>query len=331
VTLTLSVDTAAWRRRAREVLARYGDVIAVVKGNGYGFGRRRLAGVAAELGVERLAVGTVFELDDLAGLPGAAADRPIVLTPTDADGARRGRAATLTVGSIGDVAALVAAGHRAPVIVKLASSMRRYGATPNDLPALLHRVTEAGLAVDSVALHLPLTGDPAEVEAWLPHVPADLALSVSHLDAAALDALRHRHPDRRFPVRLGTALWHGDKAALALEADVVATRPVGAGVRAGYRQVEVPGAGTLVMVGAGTAHGVHPLADGRSPFHFARRRLALLEPPHMHTSMVWVPPGDPAPAPGDAVDVQQPLTFVTPDRVVETTTPRAERAGPPVA
>ena len=39
------------------------------------------------------------------------------------------------------------------------------------------------------------------------------------------------------------------------------------------------------MVGAGTAHGVQPLDDGRSPFHFARQRLALLEPPHMHTSM----------------------------------------------
>ena len=55
---------------------------------------------------------------------------------------------------------------------------------------------------------------------------------------------------------------------------------------AGYRQGVVPADGTLVMVGAGTAHGVHPLDDGRSPFHFARRRLALLEPPHMHTSMV---------------------------------------------
>ena len=64
---------------------------------------------------------------------------------------------------------------------------------------------------------------------------------------------------------------------------------------------------TLVMVGAGTAHGVHPLADGVSPFHFQRRRLALLEPPHMHTSMVLVPAGEMAPDVGDVVDVQRPL------------------------
>jgi alanine racemase len=209
--------------------------------------------------------------------------------------------------------------------VKLASSMRRYGATADDLPALLRALDRAGLAVDSLALHLPVTADAAEIEAWLPRLPAAAPLSVSHLDATALATLRRRHPGRRFPVRLGTALWHGDKAGLALRADVTSTRPVEAGAPAGYRHVTVPGAGTLVMVGAGTAHGVHPLADGRSPFHFARRRLRLLEPPHMHTSMVWVPAGQPTPEAGDAVDVQQPLTFVTPDRIIDTS--GAERAG----
>ena len=84
------------------------------------------------------------------------------------------------------------------------------------------------------------------------------------------------------------------------------------------KKLAVPGPGTLVMVGAGTAHGVHPLPDGRSPFHFARRRMALVEPPHMHTSMLWVPHGEETPAVGDAVDVQRPLTYVTLDRVVAT-------------
>jgi alanine racemase len=315
VTLTLTVDAVRWRRRARAVLERHGDVIGVVKGNGYGFGRPRLAGMARELGVGRLAVGTVHELGDVAGLGDA--ERLIVLTPASAAAASLGSAATLTVGSVRDVDALAAAGHRHPVIVKLASSMRRFGAEPDELPALLDALGAAHLGVDGFAVHLPLTADPAEVEAWLALLPAGVPLAVSHLDATALVALRRRHPDRRFPIRLGTALWHGDKAELALRADVLATRPVEAGHSAGYRQVTVLGPGTLVMVGAGTAHGVHPLAGGRSPFHFAQRRLELLEPPHMHTSMLWVPEGAPAPLAGDDVDVQQPLTFVTPDRVVE--------------
>jgi hypothetical protein len=74
----------------------------------------------------------------------------------------------------------------------------------------------------------------------------------------------------------------------------------------------MPVDGRLVMVGAGTAQGLHPLPDGRSPFHFERRRLPLLEPPHMHTSMVVVAAGKPGPEVGDHVDVQRPLidTFV---------------------
>ena len=74
----------------------------------------------------------------------------------------------------------------------------------------------------------------------------------------------------------------------------------------------MPDDGRLVVVGAGTAHGVQPLDDGRSPFHFARQRLALLEPPHMHTSMLYVPTGDSCLGVGDVVDVQRPLISVHP-------------------
>ena len=109
---------------------------------------------------------------------------------------------------------------------------------------------------------------------------------VSHLSSDGYGNLRDSWPGRRFRIRLGTALWHGDKRTLHLGADVLDVRPVRAGEHAGYRQQRVPADGRLVMIGAGTAHGVHPLPDGRSPFHFARQRLALLEPPHMHTSMV---------------------------------------------
>jgi len=77
----------------------------------------------------------------------------------------------------------------------------------------------------------------------------------------------------------------------------------------------VPTDGTLVMIGAGSANGVAPLADGRSPFHFRHQRLDLLEAPHMHTSMVFVPAGEPCPTTGDWVDVQRPLTATTTDEL----------------
>lgn len=106
---------------------------------------------------------------------------------------------------------------------------------------------------------------------------------------------------------------------LHLTADVLDTRPVRAGDLAGYRHTPVPFDGTLVAIGGGTAAGIHPLDDAdptrRSPFHFARTRLELLEPPHMHTSLVVVPIGDPCPAVGDRVDVQRPLTTTLADEV----------------
>ena len=150
------------------------------------------------------------------------------------------------------------------------------------------------------------------LEGLVPSVP----LSTSHLDPASFAALVATHPRRRLELRLGTALWHGDKSMLHLDADVLDTHPVDAGTPAGYRGDPVPSDGTLVMVGAGSAHGVAPLADGRSPFHFARRRLGLHEAPHMHTSMAFVPAGEPCPAVGDRVDVQRPLITTAVDEVV---------------
>jgi alanine racemase len=312
MTLTLHVEADAWEAHVRSVADRYADVIAVVKGNGYGFGLARLAGAAVRFGFGALAVGTVHELVYLPPL----VEAPIVLTPMGAAD-RLCRAAALTVGSVAHVDVLTRAGLAPPVVVKLASSMRRYGVEPDALLELLGAADRARLEVRQFALHLPLVGEAAEVESWLARLPNDTPLSVSHLDATALTRLRDAHPRRRIVARLGTALWHGDKSFLALRADVLDVRPARAGERAGYRLAPVPADGALVMVGAGTAHGVHPLADGRSPFHFARRRLALIEPPHMHTSMVVVPAGDPVPAVGDEVDVQQPLTFVGVDRVAE--------------
>ena len=47
------------------------------------------------------------------------------------------------------------------------------------------------------------------------------------------------------------------------------------GDRAGYHLNEVVADGHLVLVSAGSAHGVAPLAGGLSPFHFARHRLLM--------------------------------------------------------
>jgi alanine racemase len=317
MTLVLTVEEGPWRSHVDRVVERVGSdsLIAVVKGNGYGFGRAWLAAFATRaLGIENVAVGTMHELADTSGI----AQRTIVLTPSlDVAPSDLPDGAVLTIGSPAQAAAHCAApdADARPVVVKLRTSMQRHGLLPEEWSRVRDSFT-----IESFALHFPLVGTDAEhvaeIEAWLPALPAGATLDVSHLGASAFERLRDTHRDRTFRLRLGTSLWHGDKSMLTLSADVLDTRPITAGERAGYRSTTAPYDGHLVLVGAGTANGVHPLADGRSPFHFARRRLDLLEAPHMHTSMVLVPHDAPVPATGGTVDVQRPLTMVSPDRVV---------------
>jgi alanine racemase len=225
----------------------------------------------------------------------------------------------LTVGSIEHVAALHHHGWSGDVAVKLRSSMHRYGVAPAAHDALLRAIGSAGCLHVSYALHFPLVGTSSdhvhEVVTWAPLLDPLLPIAVSHLDPNAFRELRERLPDRSFEIRSGTALWHGDKAPLHLSADVLDIHAVATNDIVGYRGVAIRSNGHVALVGAGSSHGVRALDDGRSPFHFLRRRLVLLEPPHMHTSMVFVSDDQARPDVGDRVDVQRPLTQTDVDEV----------------
>jgi len=314
VTLVLRVDTAAWTQHVDRVADRVHGLIPVVKGNGYGFGPRELIGRIGGRAI-LVAVGTEHEL---VGLPDELA--AVVLSPTLTPSTR---ARTVhTIGNDVHLDALATVGGSA--VVKIRSSMNRHGTPVERVADLVDRTRARGVDVVALSIHPPLAGTSAQRREEVAHLldvhdrtggDPSLAVWVSHLDPDDYDALRTARPDREWRLRLGTALWHGDKSSLVLRADVLETVDVRAGEVAGYRATAVPGDGRLVMIGCGSAHGVAPLLDGSSPFHFARHRLPLLEPPHMHTSMCFVPAGQPAPSIGDEVDVQRPLITTEPDRV----------------
>jgi alanine racemase len=137
---------------------------------------------------------------------------------------------------------------------------------------------------------------------------------VSHITAEQIGSLRSQFPNRTFVSRIGTALWLGDKSMMKLTAEVLDVHAVEGGT-AGYRSTALPGSGHIVIVGAGSAHGVSEIVGVGSPFHFAQQRVALVEPPYMHSSMLFVPEGQPVPRVGERVDVQQPLTRVSADTI----------------
>jgi alanine racemase len=203
------------------------------------------------------------------------------------------------------------------VVVKLASPMQRFGVEAPDFLALVQHISAAGLTIHSCALHLPLHQSNEEIIAqlktWIPLIPTCVTISLSHVSSTQLVVIRETFPTTECEVRLGTALWHGDKSFFSLHTEVLAVHSIAKGTTAGYHSTAAPADGHIVVVAAGTAHGVAPLANGSSPFHFQQQRLTLLEAPYMHSAMCFVPLGQPCPKIGDAIDVQRPLHSVAPD------------------
>ncbi|NQV97453.1 MAG: alanine racemase [Acidimicrobiaceae bacterium] len=314
MTLRLNVQSMAWSRQIDDVATSIGDIVPVVKGNGYGFGRLALMPYAASLGNE-IAVGTIFEAHDVPESRTA-----IVLTPAGSHlPASLPATAILTVGSVKHVENLRTNSWRGSVIVKLSSRMNRYGAKPDELNDLLNAIKESGLTQIGWSIHPPLDGPTndhvAEIHAWMSRQSSELPWFVSHIDESGAASLRTAFTGSRIRVRVGTSLWLGDKSMIELSADVLDLHAVQCGDTAGYRNSPITQDGSLVMIGAGTSHGIQILPTELSPFHFHKSRLNLLEPSHMHTSMIFVPTGTRCPEVGDSVDVQQPLTRVYPDYI----------------
>lgn len=318
--LRLTVRRDAFRSHVLGVARDVSHLVPVVKGNGYGLGRPELVRLVGDLlpATTTIAVGTIHEASDIPDRYAVHVMNPIGELDLAAIGSLP-KNVIPTVGAIHDVDVLARHGWKGRVIVKLASTMRRFGASHGEFPALVHDVGRIGGSIHACSIHPPTAGSDgdrlAEIRTWLPLLPACVTLSVSHLSPASLAALRDTDATRTIEARLGTALWHGTKEHFALHADVVRSEPCRSGESAGYRSTSVPGNGTLVIVGAGSAHGVTPLNNGDSPFHFARHRLTLLENPYMHSALAFIPEGQPCPGVGDLVDVQRPLTTVHPDVV----------------
>ena len=257
MTLQLNVDSAAWRRHVSETAKSLGDLIPVVKGNGYGFGRATLIEHAQKISRD-IAVGTIFEAHDL-----PSDCRAFVLTPvgkalpSDKNLAKN---IVLTVGSVVHVQNLRDANWHGEVVIKLRSSMNRYGADLSELKTLVTAVQASGLIQIGWSVHPPLDGTPkshaTEIGNIIAGIDSDLPWFVSHVDAESLVDLRKKFANKTIRVRSGTQLWLGDKSMFELNADVLDARPVKSGAVVGYRNITLHQDGTLVMIGAGTSHGV---------------------------------------------------------------------------
>ena len=340
MSLVMKVDGDRWRNHLRSVVASSPGIIPVAKGNGYGFGVGRLARRAEWLGVPTLAVGTYEELEQaISRFPGDL----VVLTPwrpylPEAVAALGHPRVIHTVGRTPDLVAL----DGCRVVIEVATSMRRHGFAPEQIEEVLTATDRS--RVEAISVHLPLPGAenahefarllatlaPAArahgiTEVWVSH------LSNDQLRAAATEGLTLRP-------RVGTQLWLGGPGAIEVEASVLDQHPIKRGETFGYRRRSAKAPGHLLIVSGGTAHGfglespagslsardrAATIARGgldamgrvRSPFFIADHQAMFAEPPHMQSSMLFIPSDAPLAAPGETVRARVRHTATLFDRV----------------
>ncbi|MDR0432022.1 MAG: alanine racemase [Bifidobacteriaceae bacterium] len=341
--LVLHIDQVAWHRQIGALASARPGLIPVAKGNGYGFGNRRLAQVAQAHGFTHLAVCTTTEAKQVADV---FSGQIVVLTPLDPRTPDPPvEPPELAERTIRTVSSLVAAQHLPPggrIAVELASPLRRYGLTPDQYAAAARQIDRP---IDALTLHLPLATSRFDevAQAVFAAQRAGLQtdeLHVSHMPASAVEKLTAETGLLVRP-RIGSELWLGAGTAISATGTVRAVHPVHRGDRVGYRRRRVPGTGQIVVVDGGTSHGVGLIAAPAgagprrrmrnlaraaaasltgivySPYTLDGRRLRFADTPHAQTSMVWVPDGLRPPAVGEELPLRVRHTITQADDIVE--------------
>ncbi len=348
--VTLRLDGQRWREHLQTVAGATPGIVPVIKGNGYGYGLARLAEESAALGAGAIAVGLPPEVAQVRdAYPGDV----VILNPWDVNSPLAVELLTddrviTTVSRLEDLQQLSADDARPRVLVEVQTSMRRHGIHVDDLDRCAPLLD--GVSFQGWTIHLPLLADGRYAEAErLGRTALGVArgpLWLSHLPAAEAEALGRQlggAGSEPAPVRLrvGTRLWLGEESSRSTTATVMDVHPIKRGERAGYRQRACPADGWIVVMAGGTSHGVGleaptsasslrqravSLATGSlaaaglalSPYTIAGKKRWFLEPPHMQSSLIFLPRKETPPAIGAELPIELRLTTATVDAIAWT-------------
>ena len=176
MSFVLRVDASRWRAHQQSVVdavtrASGTSPVPVIKGNGYGFGPAVLSAEASRVDSDTVAVGTIFEVDDVAA--GTTGDIVVLepFHPLDAVAAdawwrlgeklHAGRVIR-TVASVDALRALAAGPGSVRVILEAHTSLHRFGFSESELLEALadddiRAAMERGrVLVEGIAVHMPI-------------------------------------------------------------------------------------------------------------------------------------------------------------------------------
>lgn len=334
--LKLTIDTARWQAHQQQVLAQCPGLVPVAKGNGYGFGFAALAQAAAALDLDTIAVGTFYEVNEMRST-GWSGDI-VVLNPwrphDDSEAKAIGDPRVIwTVSRAGDL-------KRVPrykrLIIEVATSMHRHGIDPAELASLPLDKRH----IEGWCIHLPAAGsleEARQLAAACVAVRPDIPIWFSHL---SFDDYQTISAELATPakMRVGTRLWLGDSGAYRVTGTVLDVHRLPKGTPVGYHGARTAKDGCVLVISGGTSHGVAlaapatahslkqrliPVVEGLSeayghiisPFTLAGRKQPFMEPPHMHSSLIFVEgPGFPAQV-GDEIPVTVRMTTTYVDEI----------------
>ncbi len=320
---TLAVSLDAVTDNVRTIGSRTaGEVMAVVKADGFGHGAPDVARAALAGGATRLGTTSIDEALALRR-GGLVAVRVLSwLNPVDADmAAAVAHGVEVAVPTREHLAAMCAVGRGARIHLHLDTGMARDGAPPEEWAALCREAREAEarsrVEVVGVMGHLAFPERPDSAPSrsgrarfeWGVQVacasglrPADRHLAGTA--ATLADPLSHHTMSR-----VGAGLVGIDpsgttrlRPALTLTAPVVMVRDVTAGTGVGYGHAWIAPRGTrLGLVPVGYADGLPRLASNRCEVQVAGHRRPLVG--RLSMDMVVVDLGDLPAEPGDVVTV----------------------------
>lgn len=294
--LTVDLDAVAENTRLFSHAAA-GELIAVVKADGYGHGAEDVARVALANGAGRLGVTSV---DEALALREAGVSAPILSWlnhPTRTDFGRAVAAGVdLAVPSLGHLAAVAGAGGTARVHLHLDTGMARDGCEPAAWAALCRSARaaelEGRLVVVGVMGHLGDADDPAAISnrtgiaqfEWGIEVARSSGLHPSLLHLAATAATLTLPGARFTAVRVGAGLVGIDPsrtarlaAPMTLTAPVLSVRHVPTGTAVGYGgDWRASRPTTLGLIGLGYADGLPFGASGHAQVLVGGRRRPVV-------------------------------------------------------
>lgn len=333
--LTLHVDGARWRHHITHFVARYqGDLVPVIKGNGYGFGIPTLAREAATFEAQAVAC---YSAEEAAIIRSQFQADVLLLSPHE------NLNEEWVIHTVSPITGSDMNRSTSPrrFLVELLSPVKRHGFSTSEISAAITKFSQQGIC-EGIAVHLPINQRESMVQ-WINHQLTELenlrlsptqyrsTIWLSHISTEDLIALKKNWPKIRWRIRIGTDLWLGARTSLTATATILDRHQIKSGEKIGYRQYS-PGKGWLLVAAGGSAQGIGlevPAGGVKSllksllrlfgwspsPYSWNGKSLPFAEAPHMHNSLLYLKAAN-APEIGEEIGLNVRFTTTTFDEVV---------------